>query len=95
MEALPDELQTCAAAAAELSGQVAGITLAGPVDGIAGCLPGGTAAGVGTALGDTWATRIVDLARDVDEHAQRLRTSAENYRGTDDYNAAAFPRPAQ
>lgn len=95
VQAVPAELTACAGAASALAEQVGGLAPAGPVDLITDWLPGTTAAGAAGTLGDTWTTRVAALATDVDAHAQRLSTSASNYRGTDDYNAAALPRTAQ
>lgn len=95
VEAVPSELQACANAAGSLAEQLGVIGLAGPADLIPSAFGGTTAAGAATTLGDVWVTRLRALASDVDAHAQRLSTSASNYAGTDEYNAAALPRLAQ
>lgn len=75
MELNAEQVRTKARAAQSLATQLGGVKLAGPMDQVAGALPGARAKQAASTLGDTWVERVRNLAADVDAHADALWSS--------------------
>lgn len=83
MELNVEQVRAAARSAQSLATQLGGVELVGPMDQVAGALPGARAEQAASSLENTWVQRVRNLADDVDAHADALRSSANRLQTVD------------